>query len=154
MGLVSARGRVSAVGMMPTSGGPAKQACRHVEEADACCFPYGPVASGKLTILAEAAREGRSLIFTFALNLQSKRTSRSEQKTYLEVVPALSDGMQTVRLAQRVNTSRQSALDQTATKPGSFSALASNVAVARQPSRRWRASRRQSAKSAIDFLHE
>ena len=43
---------------------------------------------------------------------------------------------------------------QTATNPASFAALPSNVAVARQPSRRLRASIRQSVKSADESFHK
>jgi NAD(P)-dependent dehydrogenase (short-subunit alcohol dehydrogenase family) len=42
----------------------------------------------------------------------------------------------------------------TGTNPASFSALPSKVAVARQPSRRFRASMRQSAKSAVESFQE
>ena len=49
---------------------------------------------------------------------------------------------------------REDAAHQTEMKPGSFTALPSKVAVARQPSRRLRASIRQSAKSAAESFQD
>jgi hypothetical protein len=49
---------------------------------------------------------------------------------------------------------RENPAYQTETKPGSFRALPSKVAVARQPSRRLRASIKQSAKSAAESFQE
>jgi hypothetical protein len=82
-----------------------------------------------------------------SLPVRSNKQDKTHVNRRMGPICKLDDGGQGKR-------SRRCQSNQTEMKPASFSAFPSNVAVARQPNRRLRASIKQSAKSPAESFQE